>query len=139
VKPNEWESKRKIKCEMLLTNPTEGYCLPPSGNRPQPEMNTPMKTSQAEPQAIAAHTPGPWTSEANSFMICDADGFIAKVAGNNPNDAEVRANARLIAAAPELLAECEDVLDHLERMAGAATSPYVSGLRAVIAKAKGHA
>jgi len=53
---------------------------------------------------MSAHTPGPWTYEPsddeNSGMIWAKTGFIVEF-NENPSEA----NARLIAAAPELLQE----------------------------------
>ena len=65
------------------------------------------------------HTPAPWhTSESEKF-ICDAQGrCIAQIYYSRwlPLE-ERRANARLIGAAPELLAALADALALLEYMA----------------------
>lgn len=61
------------------------------------------------------HTPGPWISEPSmsSSRFCrdiqQAGGFVvlAQVGPDSENQAEAIANARLIAAAPELLRACE--------------------------------
>ena len=59
-----------------------------------------------------SHTPAPWFTEATSkighFAVCDAEGFTVC----NPSPMGV-ANARLIAAAPELLDACARALDLL--------------------------
>jgi hypothetical protein len=49
------------------------------------------------------HTDGPWTADkdrSGHWLVCDPYGHTAQVFGD---DAEAGANARLIAAAPELL------------------------------------
>lgn len=98
------------------------------------------------------HTPGPWaiirhaTPEyAKQYGIyaeeseCVAD--FAIVRGNNAD-----ADAALIAAAPELLAELEALMGHIEALAcefsiceEIYTSRYGKEARAAIAKAKGGA
>ena len=49
-----------------------------------------------------SHTPGPWTLTAEGESVHDVHGFIAHIKGRTVD--ELRANARLIAAAPKLLA-----------------------------------
>ena len=84
-----------------------------------------------------SHTPAPWFTEATSkighFAVCDAEGFTVC----NPSPMGT-ANARLIAAAPELLDACARAL-------GLLTDPDASEhdadtvtdiLRAAINKAK---
>ena len=71
----------------------------------------------------AAHTPGPWhtgnaPSGGHSLFIYDSRGYVvAKPSyhGGSTN-AEVAANARLISAAPELLAALENTLAQLLKM-----------------------
>lgn len=97
----------------------------------------------------AAHTPGPWTAKANGYkgwefkggylgLIVGADGFevfagpasFHALRGRTPKEAE--ANARLIAAAPEMLAALKDILGFLRR------SGYNTDLvKSVIDKAEG--
>lgn len=61
------------------------------------------------------HTPGPWFTEALSTIghcaIVDADGFT--IANPSPMG---QANARLIAAAPDLLAALQSALDQLSAL-----------------------
>jgi hypothetical protein len=75
------------------------------------------------------HTPGPW--EAIGSNVASDDGMVAitKVLwpGDNERDA---ANARLIAAAPELLAACRDALEVEEDMAQCPDSELAKRLRA---------
>ena len=57
----------------------------------------------------AKHTPGPWTAasqdtETNEIPIKCGKSILARVAPRPHRDATQEANARLIAAAPELLA-----------------------------------
>lgn len=84
------------------------------------------------------HTPGKWHIDtADSTLICGADGYQTCSTGysHRPDD-EAEANARLIAAAPELLECLQETLSLVERLA-----PYVTDTiknsRAAIAKATG--
>jgi hypothetical protein len=99
----------------------------------------------------AKHTPGPWIlseslGSSNSYKIeKEPGGLVVKIYGrdaNIPTGEIVRvkrteANARLIAAAPDLLAACENALATItgERVGGAISTEIE--LRAAIAKAKG--
>lgn len=97
------------------------------------------------------HTPGPWRVERQNASPTTGEWMIA---GANPGYlAEVRdcgsgcakANARLIAAAPELLAALELAVQHYDEWASAELPhdldeerlPWLAPARAVIAKAKG--
>ncbi len=65
---------------------------------------------------MSGRTPGPWyidadEPEAKGIPITDGAGFIADVGTLGPSDDEDRANARLIAALPELL----DALEFMMR------------------------
>lgn len=100
----------------------------------------------------AQHTPGPWTIEqygaGDSLVVhSDADTRVCFMAtpgllGSLPN---IKANARLIAAAPDMLAAIK-VVDDVETARlrhvglndeGIAEHPVVKMLRAAIAKAEG--
>jgi len=95
------------------------------------------------------HTPGPWhVDELDDDLIYDRQGKHIATAGNAvqlddryETPEEVTANARLIAAAPQMfdaLELCEDVLAELARLDDG--TPSVSALnmtRHVLAKAKG--
>ena len=99
----------------------------------------------------AKHTPGPWTDKNRAYdgMITgidsedDDDIVIAKCyddteGPNNISTAEMKANARLIAAAPELLAALERVLEcHRLKISLDTNAGAVEQARAAIAKAKG--
>jgi hypothetical protein len=67
------------------------------------------------------HTPGPWQVNSNDPLhVCDADGEsrgcspIAFVQVGNDGRWTARANARLIAAAPDLLAALQHALERFE-------------------------
>lgn len=67
------------------------------------------KDGNVRPEAIGSHTPGPWKAvpcnEAGNINdIVNADGYRAAGTFGRTKD-EQEANARLIAAAPELLEE----------------------------------
>ena len=94
------------------------------------------------------HTPGPWhTDPAKSFYVF-AHGSLADQSGvtNGPFvcNASTQANARLIAAAPELLGELVKITDaYAKAMKDAGVTHYPEALvvvrqaRAAIAKARG--
>ena len=88
------------------------------------------------------HTPGPWTVERDStvdgYTVWRAssmgDLFIAQVKRQKGEEAS---NARLIAAAPDLLAACAKALDYLGRIEEASEGAELRDLlRAAIAKAE---
>ena len=78
------------------------------------------------------HTPGPWTYEqiSNNAYVIDENGS-AVMLYRNPDD-EMKANASLIAAAPELLEALEWAVDNPHDDAY-----WISQARAAIRKAKG--
>jgi len=94
---------------------------------------------------MSQHTPGPWEVQKTSHLEIyitqphnlpnRKPGFYAEVRRFTPNSAEVEANARLIAAAPEMLKALEMLVEKIkndewfEDWSKIATS--------VIAKAKG--
>lgn len=61
-----------------------------------------MTTPKTEPQVKAAHTPGPWNVESNH--VFDASGYCVAICPYTKIRPQAEANARLIAAAPKLLA-----------------------------------
>lgn len=105
-------------------------------------MPEPQETSRAK------HTPGPWTVkrgdgryayrhyiEAHVYStptVISGRDQIAQCTAGEPNAAENEANARLIAAGPELLDACKQALDLFEDDEGIAQV-----LMAAIAKAEG--
>ncbi len=103
-----------------------------------------MKT-QTESPVTAQHTPGPWHREPSSCVIRDANDNRVALAESIFQKADVAfANARLIAAAPELLAALELTADSMEwAMAAFPDIPKqsefanrLSDARAAIAKAR---
>ena len=95
-----------------------------------------------------SHTPGPWRV-SEDLGTCDGIEIYAGIneyliSNVNPNRPQFEANARLIAAAPELLAACEGVLGVLNH--GTPTKEdgtpnthwkHIDIIRAAIAKATG--
>lgn len=94
------------------------------------------------------HTPGPWKVYARATKSSNFGGYsnlvhatddrgpcsVARVRGGNHDDREVvDANARLIAAAPELLEACKRALPHHQ----GGHSEVGALLRAAIANASG--
>lgn len=102
---------------------------------------------------MSKHTPGPWTLETvrtQSGQCHKIGPFPARRGGDgerhaclyadypsahNPADIELLANARLISAAPELLAALERLIT--ERKLGLASVGAWETARSVIAKARG--
>jgi hypothetical protein len=89
------------------------------------------------------HTPGPWTIQAADDITTTVDIrgarglLVAEVSDSSTEDV---ANARLIAAAPELLWELQRAVDMIEEMNRRGASQIVpSTMRAAIAKATGGA
>lgn len=78
------------------------------------------------------HTPGPWFADANFVRQVDDSGLIAEIyISPNQNDGRntsLRANANLIAAAPDLLAFAELCMS---------LNVMVPEAKALIAKARG--
>ena len=86
------------------------------------------------------HTPGPWgcsdtSYHAHDYRLTRPDGSPLPLNVIANDHSEQRANARLIAAAPDLLARLEEALDALEDCGGYANTARLC--RAAIAKAKG--
>ena len=97
----------------------------------------------------AAHTPGPWNCNHSS-----ASGYDIVCSENSPTDVcvisrrdkttgEIDANARLIAAAPELLAALETaymaLIGYLPAHRNDVTDAAIGAARAAITKATGEA
>jgi hypothetical protein len=100
---------------------------------------------------MSAHTPGPWKVDqqrrAHGYNVAVFSGDIAVAdvpgIGKDPaNDPEADANARLIAAAPELLGALDDLAwiveaGRVEPVARAEVDERLERARAAIAKAEG--
>lgn len=62
------------------------------------------------------HTPGPWTIDEPGSRLITFHGIpVAKALDNCDTKEEIQANARLIAAAPDMLEELKDAVDYLSR------------------------
>lgn len=85
-----------------------------------------------------SHTPGPWKARIGSdpqWWVCGPEGNFHVIATTSQgNDA---ANARLIAAAPELLGALEEVLEVTKHLDPCQAT--VEKARSAIAKANGKA
>ena len=95
-------------------------------------------------EQVTKHTPGPWVWNGKDMPFADIEDARGNViAGMNESvrhdaqqaRAEERANARLIAAAPELLAALRMVIAHDGRLTGADWDT----IRAAVDKAEGGA
>ena len=89
----------------------------------------------------AKHTPGPWDQvpEGDNWIWLfhePSQTRVARVVLYSGKEDENRDNARLIAAAPDMLETCRAALADCERDDWA-DSPLANQLRAVIAKATG--
>ena len=60
-----------------------------------------------------SHTPGPWTALEKSVWRIDGDERTEIATAAMGRDADAEANARLMAAAPDLLAACKRAFDML--------------------------
>lgn len=100
--------------------------------------------------AAAKHTAAPWTAGnlSDGWSVLDADNNLIAFIGRDDDDAEIdgvfQADARLIAAAPDLAASLADVLrilDAVKMSAGLGTKQVarMDAARAVLAKATGGA
>lgn len=95
------------------------------------------------------HTPGPWSSDWQFIVANDPNGvhpdiYIAEISesddeGRVASDEQQQANARLIAAAPELLKALEDALAYMVDYKKCQNEGLLNDMRAAIAKAKGAA
>lgn len=92
-----------------------------------------------------AHTPGPWSNVAKEhlddpscpeFLIRCGTGYVATVDSSRDENTD---NARLIAAAPDLLEAVQKALNFIENTEGEMGEALSCGdcLRAAIARAKG--
>jgi hypothetical protein len=84
------------------------------------------------------HTPGPWVAIDHEIFADNQSRNIADVwiSFANIEDEEAKANARLIAAAPDLLEALEAFAEYAEKGTWGSLDP-VTQARAAIAKAKG--
>lgn len=91
------------------------------------------------------HTPGPWIakrvrdSETNGDLDIDSvDGYHIAESIGGLDDGEEEANARLIAAAPDLLHACAAIVEWCDKNPPAGDALYcINQARAAIAKVEG--
>lgn len=86
------------------------------------------------------HTPGPWMIAGKTVYALNEDGynrFSALVQDAHTKESELVANARLIAAAPELLEALQMLTDHVNRYIYGDDDVLVSNARYAIRKALG--
>jgi hypothetical protein len=87
------------------------------------------------------HTPGPWTLEAGRSIVTPSGSFYLSYGSdktgkpNFPNFCELDANARLIAAAPEMLAALNDIVSASNANCGDSLANAIQHAMTVIAKA----
>lgn len=98
--------------------------------------------AQAITEQRAAHTPGPWIRGARLLDVCAGASVVATVACASSHPAteeQAHANARLIAAAPDLLAALEIVSNCIPDSTGGTTlgTWEMQKVREAIRKAKG--
>ena len=98
---------------------------------------------------MTKHTPGPWTMHPRfddgaevcaiaPVAWCSVASTVGSSGDQSIDAAEARANARLIAAAPDLLRALEAAIcDHFDFEDGRLSGNTVATIRAAIAKAKG--
>ena len=85
---------------------------------------------------MTTYTPGPWTCNANyssqHYMVWDANGNYHEM---RDKVAEMDANARLIAAAPELLEALQGAIETADGTPGMSEAWWYSPARQAIDKA----
>lgn len=86
---------------------------------------------------MSKHTPGPWSVREDIGAVFDRDGLPIATGGSESYE-EYQANARLIAAAPELLEACKQAYDVIDDMDGPWNLDRIyNTLKVAIAKAEG--
>lgn len=88
----------------------------------------------------AQHTPGPWMPSWRDYGgVIDKDGYVVAQAATFRNKEVIEANARLIAAAPDLLEALQDCVSvmSIELKGLAVIQPELRNAMAAIAKATG--
>lgn len=95
------------------------FCL--DCHTPRPDQEVEGIGSAPRPDQEAAHTPGPWKADHAGFMVHSGDGqkVIARVdywEGRNADVREADANLRLIASAPAIKDQRDDLLEALKHV-----------------------
>ena len=90
------------------------------------------------------HTPGPWVQSGDACIVGQDRKDVAYLTRNTMPNPELRANARLIAAAPDMLEACQIISDCANSAKGMTAAQVRIALdmaantaRAAIAKATG--
>lgn len=106
-----------------------------------------MPPTLTNDRLVAKHTAGPWRSDptypAGEFVVTSTTAFgPGKNQLRNVAHVGTEEDARLIAAAPGLLAACENIINDLRHMrdtgvSGRSRDEQIAELRAAIAKAGG--
>lgn len=106
------------------------------------EEDTGERNPSLEPYRAVSFTPGPWSwseslVEPNGTILVSISSDTKDVAYMTLNQRELRANARLIAAAPEIYEAATKALNYIENTEGELGITLQSGeaLRAALAKA----
>jgi NMD protein affecting ribosome stability and mRNA decay len=99
-----------------------------------------IETPSLSPGVGCEHTPGPWQTEpqgegARGHWLHDGEEEYVALACRRVSRSEEEANARLIAAAPDMFDALERLLD--QRKAGFFTEYAWEAARAALARAKG--
>ena len=97
---------------------------------------------EGEKKQMSKHTPGPWKtthSEVNGYRVSDSTGWGVAVVLKDTND---EANARLIAAAPQMLEALQTAFDLLKEYQSMYQhpdniDPEIDEIEAVLMAAKG--
>ena len=93
---------------------------------------------EATKEKLATHTPGPWGySEGEIYRGNNPIASVIPSFGWFNKTAEDDANARLIAAAPEMYRVLSDILDTLEMSKGYGFDEEYDKVREVLAKVEG--
>lgn len=95
-----------------------------------------------EAETRVTHTPGPWQLDSGDLgVVLDAEGLPIQTSGPHciVGDGSYYANARLIAAAPDLLAAAQWAFAVIDPRSGQEASDLSAALRTALAKAEGRA
>ncbi len=85
---------------------------------------------------MSKHTPGPWATDGGDTVVAMGNQIVVTApAPDGASREEMKANARLIAAAPDLLAVLENMFTEFGDFEYDVAA--ISAARAAIAKAKG--
>jgi len=90
--------------------------------------------SEGDTVKTANHTPGPWEAHENGHIYAEERASaVARIFENSYHrDGEAQANARLIAAAPDMLTALEAMIAHRERdYLYCAIEPYAACVAAI--------